>query len=96
MHQGGASKLEVDELSRADLDNADDFAGFTEAAGSVEDLAGNLYDPSLQVFSRSVTATYGSETITDLAASISGLTVTITIQDTGGAQWQLTRFVPAP
>ena len=86
---------ETGELVRANFDNADDYHGLSEAPGSVVDLAGALYDASVQDFGRSVEAGYGSEDFVDLG-TISGLTVTVTVQDAVGTQWQLTRFVPAP
>ncbi len=84
---------EVGETSVLDFDNADDFHGYSQAPGQVRDVAGNLYPASFQVFSRSVTVEYGSESVPGLGNPIPGLTVTVTVQDSKGLTWTSTRFV---
>lgn len=84
---------ETGEISVLDFDNADDFHGYSQAPGQVSDAAGNLYPLSFQVFSRSVAARYGSESVPGLGDPIPGLTVTVTVQDRKGLTWTSTRFI---
>ncbi len=91
---GGISALgpEVGETVRSDFDNTDDFHGYSESAGAITDFAGNLYDNQGQVFSRTVSMTTTTESVSDLAAAIVGLTVTVTVTDSSGRSWSITRF----
>ncbi len=87
---------EAGETGRTLYDNVDDFHGFSETAGNVADLAGSAYGGRYDDFSRSVTMAAGSETISGFSAAISGWNVTITVIDSRGQQWTLTRFIPEP
>ena len=71
----------------------DDFHGYSQAPGEVRDAAGSLHPPLFQLFSRSVTVEYGSETVPGLGDPIPGLTVTVTVQDGKGLTWTSMRFV---
>ena len=77
------------------FDNADDYHGFSEAAGALADVAGTLYSAPFQDFTRSVTAVYGNVTVTGFASAIPGLTVTVTVQE-AGLTWSVTRFIAEP
>lgn len=87
---------EAGEIQPTGFDNADDFHGYGEPAGQVKDPGGTLYPEDYQVFSRRVTAEYGSQTVPGLGNPIPGLTVTVTVQDQAGRTWSLTRFVAQP
>lgn len=72
----------------------DDYHGFTEAAGNLKNVLGELYDEADQIFSRSVTVANGTTTIADFEnAVIPGKTVVVTVSDGNGASWSLTRFI---
>ena len=81
---------------RTTYDNADDFSGYTEAAGSVADLSDTNYGGQFADFSRSVTATQKSETVTGFSAAVAGLELVITVTDSKGQTWSITRFMPEP
>lgn len=87
---------EAGEVGRSGFDNADDFHGFSESAGSLADSAGVLLPAAYQTFSRSVTAAYGNQTVTGFSAPVAGLTITVTVQDAAGAAWTLSQFVREP
>ena len=55
-----AAGPDAGETGRALYDNADDYDGFSEAAGNVADAAGTAYGRTFDTFSRSATATYGN------------------------------------
>ena len=84
------------ESGRTAFDNADDYHGFTESAGTAADAFGTTYAATFQDFSRSVTAAYGNVSVTGFADPLPGLTITVTVQDGGGQTWMLTRFVAQP
>ena len=84
------------ESNRSQFDNADDFDGFSESIGSVADAAGNDYNAPFQRFGRSVTATYGQQTVSGFADPIDGVTVTVTVTDDRGLAWTLSRFITEP
>lgn len=88
------------ELTRATFDDMQDFNGFTEAAGTISDSGGTAYDSPLQGFSRSVTVVPanggGGISVTGFGNPLVGLTITVTVQDTAGATWTLTRFKAQP
>jgi type II secretory pathway pseudopilin PulG len=86
---------EADESTPASFDNADDFDGFTEPAGSLTDVVGNLYPPQYQEFSRAVSAEYGTGSV-DGGTPVPGLIVTVTVTDADGRTWGLTRFIREP
>ena len=85
---------ELGEATVADFDNADDFHGYVEPAGELADAAGQPYDDEFQLFSREVTAEYGSETVPGLGGAQPGLAITVTVTDQRGRSWNLTRFIP--
>ena len=87
---------EAGETTRDDFDNADDFHGFSESAGNVADVSGTAYGSLFDLFSRDVAMSYGSETVTGFSAAIDGLTVTVTVTDTRGQTWTVTRFIREP
>lgn len=94
--QGASSPgPEAGESSRSAFDNADDYHGFSETAGTLADAAGTLYSAPFQDFTRSVTAAYGNVTVTGFASAIPGLTVTVTVQE-AGLTWSVTRFIAQP
>jgi len=83
------------ETGPANFDNADDYHGFTESAGQLRDRAGSLYPREFQVFSRSVSAQYGTTSL-GVLGSIPCLNVTVTVQNQQGRGWTLTRMIPQP
>jgi MSHA pilin protein MshD len=95
---GGASAPgpEAGETTRAAFDNADDYHGWSEAAGSLADATGTAYPTEFQDFSRAVTAAYQNITVAGLSGPLPGLTITVTVQDTAGATWTTTRFIAQP
>ena len=84
------------ESSRDLFDCADDYDGLTEAAGAVADQSGVVYPELYQKFGRSVTAGYTTEKFVDLGGDHDGLTVTVTVTDTKGRVWTVTRFIQEP
>ncbi len=84
------------ESSRDLFDAADDYDGLTEAAGAVQDQAGDDYPELYQNFDRSVTTAYTTETFATLGGDHDGLTVTVTVTDTNGRTWTLSRFIREP
>lgn len=84
------------ELTLADFDNADDFHGYSEAAGQVADLAGQVYPAPYDEFARSVTAAYGTSHIPEFGDALPGLTLSVTVTDANNRSWSLTRFIPEP
>jgi len=87
---------ETGETTRADFDDVDDYHGYAQAAGSLTDFAGNAYPASDQSFARSVTVTAGTQTVTALSRTFSGVSVVVTVRARNGEQWQFTRFIPDP
>ena len=87
---------EAGETSRGLYDNIDDFHGFTEAAGTLADATGTTYGSAFQGFSRSVTVAAGSETVTGFGAAITGVDITVTVQNAAGATWVVHQFYPEP
>jgi hypothetical protein len=87
---------EAGETGRSLFDNADDYHGFSEAAGSLADASGTLYPASLQDFSRSVSAAYANISVTGFDDPLPGLTITATVQDDAGQTWAITRWVAQP
>lgn len=89
---------DADEPTRDRFDGLDDFDGFTEVAGALADPAGELYPDSYQMFSRSVTAEYGTAAVPSFGGTRNGITVTVIVQEPGGRSWTITRFraEPAP
>lgn len=87
---------ESGETTRALFDNVDDFHGFTEAAGTLTDVAGVAYPTTFSQFSRTTTVAYGPLTIAGFTQSLNGATVTVTVTDARGSTWTASRFVPEP
>lgn len=87
---------EAGESNRTLFDNIDDYHGFSQAAGSVDDLGGSAYPAPYQVFGRSATVVAGSQTVAGLGPAISGVTVQVTVQDGAGVTWSVQEFVPQP
>jgi MSHA pilin protein MshD len=84
------------ETSRDLFDNADDYDGFSEAAGAVQDQSGVDCPALYQSFSRGVTAVYSTANLVDLGGSHNGLTLTVTVTDQNGRVWTLSRFIQEP
>lgn len=88
---------ETDETIRTHFDNADDYHGYTDAAGSIVDADAVLYPAAYQVFTRTVSAQYDTQTVTGFGTNpVIGLTVTVTVQDLDGRFWVLSRFIREP
>lgn len=84
------------EPTRDRFDGIDDFDGYTEAAGSLADPAGVLYPALFQRFSRSVEAAYGTTELTRFGGTRRGIAVTVTVEEAGGRQWAISRFIAEP
>tara|TARA_R110002111_G_scaffold87722_4_gene137178 strand:- start:375 stop:884 length:510 start_codon:yes stop_codon:yes gene_type:complete len=84
------------ESSRDLFDAADDYDGFTEAVGAVEDQSGTALPELYQSFGRSVTADFTTENFPDLGGDHDGLTVTVTVTDTYDRTWTVSRFIQGP
>lgn len=84
------------ESSRDLFDCADDYDGFTEALGAVQNQAGVDHPELYQNFGRSVTASYTTVNLADLGGDHDGLTVTVTVTDMNGRTWTLSRFIQEP
>lgn len=88
------------EVGRSNYDDLQDFNGFSESAGSLNDAAGVAYGAPFQGFSRSVSvvpANGGSGiSVTGLGSALPGLMATVTVQDATGTSWVLTRFRAQP
>ena len=87
---------EAGETGRSAFDNADDYHGFSESGGSLADASETIYPAAFQDFSRSVAAAYASVSVTGFADPLPGLTITVTVQDSTGQSWTLTRFIAQP
>jgi len=94
--EAGAIGPEGDEASRSDFDNVDDYHGYSEAAGELTDVNGSDYPEVYQRFARDVTTSYDTVNVAALGGSRDGLSITVTITDTTGRTWALSRFVPEP
>jgi len=86
---------EAGETGPALYDNADDYHGYVELPKHISNRAGTLYPAEYQVFTRSVTAQYGNQTVAGLGTLV-GLNVTVTVKDGAGDTWTVTRFIPQP
>lgn len=73
-----------------------DYHGFNEQLNELRDFASELYPNADQLFTRSVTVVSAAHEVMGLGTTISGKTVTITIQSAIGREWQLSRFIPEP
>lgn len=95
---GGGSTfgLEAGESTRAHYDDMDDYAGFTEAAGSLTDVSGMAYPAEYQRCTRMVTCTLESKSLTGIGSATPGLTITVTVSESGAPLVTLARFVANP
>jgi prepilin-type N-terminal cleavage/methylation domain-containing protein len=84
------------ETSRALYDNCDDYHGFTQAANAISDGAGTLFPSDYQRFTTSVTASYGTVTLTGLGTGLKGLNVTVTVREKNGRAWVVRLFFAEP
>ena len=87
---------EAGETTRQKYTNMDDYHGLTEKAGAIYDARGTLYPTAYQGFTRSVSCAYTTLSVTGLSASINGLNVTVTVADSRGRKWIMTRFFAEP
>jgi len=84
------------EVGRSTWDDIVDFNGYSEDAGTVADVAGVTYPSAYSEFSRSIAVANGTLTIPGFDQAVSGKNVTITVTDTKGKTWSVTRFVSEP
>ena len=87
---------EQGETSRTLFDDCDDYDKFHESAGDARNAAGTLYGRNQQVFKRRVNVTQATQTIASLGATVPGLLVEVTVEDSGGRTWTYNRFIPQP
>ena len=87
---------ESGEKTRSDFDDVDDFDGWKQDVGSQTTATGELYDADDQRFSRSVTVTDVSQSVSDLGVSVPGRMVTVVVKHQSGEQWQFVQFIPKP
>ena len=81
------------ETSRDDYDSPNDFHGFSEAAGSITDATGTACPQPMQRFSRSVSCTTTSATVTGFGITTDTLEATVTVSDNGEPVVTLTRAI---
>ena len=93
---GGVFGPEPGETSRDQFDDVDDYHRYSEPAGRLADPTGVPYGEAEQVFRREVNVAATSEAVPDLGRTIAGLTVTVSVRNSRGVQWQVVRFIPAP
>ncbi len=95
-HGTGATGLgpESDESERADFNEINDYHSFSEAIGELKDAHDVLYPAEFQGFSRAVSIVPQTLTIDAVMDAGAGLSVQVTVTDTRGQTWTLTRFVP--
>ena len=87
---------ETGETSRTLFDDCDDYDRFRENPGEARNAAGTLYGRNQQVFKRRVAVTPATNTIASLGATVPGLLVAVTVEDSGGRTWSYDRFIPEP
>ncbi|MGB2823291.1 MAG: prepilin-type N-terminal cleavage/methylation domain-containing protein [Phycisphaerae bacterium] len=87
---------EAGETGASAFDNADDFHGYSDPEGTLTDMSGSAYPAEYQVFTRSVSAQYGSVSVAGLGGPVGGLTVVVQVNDRKGRTWEVTRFIPQP
>ena len=87
---------EPGETTRSAFDDVDDYRGWTESAGSLKTATGELYDSDDQRFSRTVTVTSISQSVSDLGITVPGKLVTLVLKHQSGEQWQFVQFIPQP
>lgn len=75
----------------------DDYDGLSEAAGALCDFAGDPCESDYQSMSRSVSVTPDSLTLAVFGgAVIDGKTVAVTVTDSAGESWTISRFIAEP
>ncbi len=84
------------ETGRDLFDCADDYDGYTEAIGAMLDQTLTLYPELYQNFGRSVTVDYTTENLPALGGDHNGMSVTVTVTDTHGRTWSVSRFIQEP
>jgi len=87
---------EPGEKTRSDFDDVDDYDGWKENVGSQTTATGELYEADDQRFSRSVTVTDVSQSVSDLGVNVPGRLVTVVVKHQSGEQWQFVQFIPKP
>lgn len=87
---------EPDEVGRTTFDDIDDYAAYSEPAGQLVDASGRPYGVAEQAFGRTVAVAPTRQSIDPLGFTASGLTVTVTVRNPQGEQWQFTRFISEP
>ncbi len=83
-----------DAADRSTFDAVDDFHGYAEAAGGVNDPAGVMYPDLYQRFGRSVQVAADTVSVPAFGTTQNVLAVTVTVAEPGGRAWTLTRLVP--
>ena len=86
--------IEIDELTRQQYDDMDDYNGHGERAGALTDFSATAYSSEYQVFSRTATVTSTSMTVSGLSHTTDGKYIVVTVSDRSGRQWSISRFVP--
>ncbi len=84
------------ETDRSLFDCSDDYDGYTEAVGAVLDQTLTAYPELYQNFGRSVTVDYVTESLPDLGGDHNGMSVTVTVTDSNGRTWTVSRFLQEP
>lgn len=84
------------ENNRTKFDCADDYDGYTEDIGDVVDQSLTAYPDLYSNFGRSVTVDYVTESLPDLGGDHAGMSVTVTVTDTHGRTWTISRFIQEP
>jgi Tfp pilus assembly protein PilV len=87
---------EAGEANRTLFDDCDDYDKYKESPGEARNAAGNPYPANQQVFKRRVEITQATNTIASLGATVPGLLVEVTVEDSGARTWTYTRFIPQP
>jgi len=84
------------ESGRGSFDNVDDFNGYQDVAGSLQDAAGEAYPDTFQVFSRLVAVSSSNMSLSVFSALQPGVVVSVKVTDDAGRFWIVKRFVPEP
>ncbi len=93
--------------ARTTFDNIDDFHSFAEAGSltkmgkksmtaAVRDASGTPYADSYQCFRQSVTVVASTQNVAALGGDITGVLVTVTVQNDETQSWSIESFVPNP
>lgn len=84
------------ETLRTDFDDIDDYDQLAEPAGAVADISGQTYGGAYADFARTVAVANQQQSIAAFGDPVDGKTITVTITDSRGQTWTVTRFVPQP